>query len=130
MADSYRRNYIYSGDNFSFFVAKVFCSWDYGITDKPAAMLKQKSIFNDLQVIWSFVEKFDVGGDVPVQTLSCIIPEVAFVLLLLWLQDESQTDSHTRVHSEGYCMMEYLSPCKKSSFGLGRCGSKTYNVSM
>ena len=89
MADSYRRNYIYSGDNFSFFVAKVFCSWDYGITDKPAAMLKQKSIFNDLQVIWSFVEKFDVGGDVPVQTLSCIIPEVAFVLLLLWLQDES-----------------------------------------
>ena len=50
MAESYRRNYIYSGDNFSFFVAKVFCSWDFGITDKPAAMLKQKSIFNDLQV--------------------------------------------------------------------------------
>ncbi|KAJ7340302.1 Transmembrane channel-like protein 5 [Desmophyllum pertusum] len=50
MANSYRENYIYSGDEFSFFISKAFCSWDYGITDKSAALLKQKSIFNELQV--------------------------------------------------------------------------------
>lgn len=50
MANSYRENYIYAGDEFSFFISKAFCSWDYGITDKSAALLKQKSIFNELQV--------------------------------------------------------------------------------
>ncbi|XP_078346103.1 transmembrane channel-like protein 7 isoform X1 [Oculina patagonica] len=49
MANSYRENYIYSGDEFSFYISKAFCSWDYGITDKSAALLKQKSIFNELQ---------------------------------------------------------------------------------
>lgn len=49
MANSYRENYIYAGDEFSFFISKAFCSWDYGITDKSAALLKQKSIFNELQ---------------------------------------------------------------------------------
>ena len=50
MANSYRENYIYSGDEFSFFSSKVFCSWDYGITDKSAGLLKHKSVFNELQV--------------------------------------------------------------------------------
>ena len=50
MANSYRENYIYSGDEFSFYISKAFCSWDYGITDKSAALLKQKSIYNELQV--------------------------------------------------------------------------------
>ncbi|XP_020611290.1 transmembrane channel-like protein 7 [Orbicella faveolata] len=49
MANSYRENYIYAGDEFSFFISKAFCSWDYGITDRSAALLKQKSIFNELQ---------------------------------------------------------------------------------
>lgn len=50
MAESYRENYIYAGDDFSFYIAKVFCSWDYGITDAESATLKQKSISNDLKV--------------------------------------------------------------------------------
>ena len=50
MANSYRENYIYSGDEFSFYISKAFCSWDYGITDKSAALLKHKSIFNELNV--------------------------------------------------------------------------------
>lgn len=49
MANSYRENYIYSGDEFSFYASKVFCSWDYGITDKSASLLKHKSVFNELQ---------------------------------------------------------------------------------
>lgn len=49
MANSYRENYIYSGDEFSFFSSKVFCSWDYGIMDKSAGLLKHKSVFNELQ---------------------------------------------------------------------------------
>lgn len=50
MADSYRENYIYAGDEFSFYIAKIFCSWDYGITDEGSAALKQKSIYNDFKV--------------------------------------------------------------------------------
>jgi len=50
MANSYRENYIYSGDDFSFYIAKAFCSWDYGITDKSAALLKHKSVYNELKV--------------------------------------------------------------------------------
>jgi hypothetical protein len=50
MADSYRENYIYAGDDFSFYISKVFCTWDYGITDSESATLKQKSIFNDFKV--------------------------------------------------------------------------------
>lgn len=50
MANSYRENYIYSGDEFSFYASKVFCSWDYGITDRSASLLKHKSAFNELQV--------------------------------------------------------------------------------
>ncbi|XP_058964303.2 transmembrane channel-like protein 7 isoform X1 [Pocillopora verrucosa] len=49
MANSYRENYIYSGDEFSFYASKVFCSWDYGITDRSASLLKHKSAFNELQ---------------------------------------------------------------------------------
>lgn len=49
MANSYRNNYIYSGDEFSFFSSKVFCSWDYGVTDKSASLLKHKSVYNELK---------------------------------------------------------------------------------
>lgn len=50
MANSYRDNYIYSGDEFSLFASKVFCSWDYGVTDKSAGLLKHKSVYNELKV--------------------------------------------------------------------------------
>ena len=50
MANSYRENYIYSGDEFSLFASKVFCSWDYGVTDKSAGLLKHKSVYNELKV--------------------------------------------------------------------------------
>lgn len=49
MANSYRENYIYSGDQFSLFASKVFCSWDYGVTDKSAGLLKHKSVYNELK---------------------------------------------------------------------------------
>lgn len=58
MAESYRENYIYTGDDFSFYIAKVFCSWDYGITDEESATLKQKSISNDLKVFVHFLMYF------------------------------------------------------------------------
>ncbi|XP_048576014.1 transmembrane channel-like protein 7 isoform X2 [Nematostella vectensis] len=51
MAESYRDNYIYAGDEFSFYTSKVFCSWDYCITNIDAAKLKEKSIFNDLKEV-------------------------------------------------------------------------------
>lgn len=40
MVNLYRENYIYVGDEFSFFIFKVFCLWDYGIIDKSVVLLK------------------------------------------------------------------------------------------
>ncbi|KAK3715207.1 hypothetical protein QZH41_020469 [Actinostola sp. cb2023] len=51
MAESYRENYIYTGDDFSFYTSKLFCAWDYGITDQESATLKQKSVFNDFKEV-------------------------------------------------------------------------------
>lgn len=50
MASSYRDNYIYAGDEFSYYVTKVFCAWDYGVEDESASKLKKKSIYNELKV--------------------------------------------------------------------------------
>ena len=50
MASSYRDNYIYSGDEFSYYTTKVFCAWDHGIEDESTAKLKKKSIYNDFKV--------------------------------------------------------------------------------
>ena len=62
MANSYRENYIYSGDEFSFFSSKVFCSWDYGVMDKSAGLLKHKSVFNELQVCIYMVQGSTLGN--------------------------------------------------------------------
>ncbi|XP_046583503.1 transmembrane channel-like protein 7 isoform X1 [Haliotis rubra] len=46
---SYRKYYIEGSSEFNFFfVSKVFCGWDYGVTSKEAARLKHKSIYNEL----------------------------------------------------------------------------------
>ncbi|CAH1795477.1 unnamed protein product [Owenia fusiformis] len=47
---SYRKNYIDGGGEFSlYFSSKVFCGWDYGMTARDAAKLKQKSISQELK---------------------------------------------------------------------------------
>jgi len=48
MGMSYKTNYV-SGQNFqkSFFT-KVFCSWDYALTEKNSAAMKSKNIYQDL----------------------------------------------------------------------------------
>ena len=55
MGISYKTNYV-SGQNFqkSFFT-KVFCSWDYALTEKNSAAMKSKNIYQDLMVWFSFV---------------------------------------------------------------------------
>eukprot|EP00112_Aurelia_sp_Birch-Aquarium-sp1_P008689 Seg1963.3 transcript_id=Seg1963.3/GoldUCD/mRNA.D3Y31 product="Telomerase protein component 1" protein_id=Seg1963.3/GoldUCD/D3Y31 len=48
MGLSYKENYI-SGSGFSnSFFTKVFCSWDYAVTQQSTASLQSKSIYNDL----------------------------------------------------------------------------------
>ena len=50
MGLSYKENYI-SGSGFSnSFFTKVFCSWDYAVTQQSSASLHSKSIYNDLMV--------------------------------------------------------------------------------
>lgn len=50
MARSYRRSFIEtSGGVQNIFAHKIFCSWDFGISNKKAALLKHQAIFNDLQ---------------------------------------------------------------------------------
>lgn len=44
-------NYIEgSGTNTFYNVSRVFCGWDYNITDKAAARLKHKSFYNEMKV--------------------------------------------------------------------------------
>ena len=51
ISKSYKKNYIEGSDAFDFYyVSRVFCGWDYGITNKDAAKLKSMSIYHELQV--------------------------------------------------------------------------------
>lgn len=51
MAQSYRTSFIETSGGESLNAHKLFCSWDYGISNKKAAQMKQRSIFNGLQMI-------------------------------------------------------------------------------
>ena len=52
ISKSYKKNYIEGSGAFDFYyVSRVFCGWDYGITNKKAAKLKSMSIYHELQVI-------------------------------------------------------------------------------
>ncbi|XP_077979749.1 transmembrane channel-like protein 5 isoform X2 [Glandiceps talaboti] len=48
MSQAYRQYYVVGRGNYNFHVTKVFCSWDYNITAKKSAKLKQKSIYLEL----------------------------------------------------------------------------------
>ena len=50
MAQSYKQNYIVGGESFTPYSSKVFCSWDYGITNKDTAKLRMLSIAQDMLV--------------------------------------------------------------------------------
>ena len=52
ISKSYKKNYIEGSGAFDFYyVSRVFCGWDYGITNKKAAKLKSMSIYHELQVM-------------------------------------------------------------------------------
>nr|XP_006815655.1 PREDICTED: transmembrane channel-like protein 6-like [Saccoglossus kowalevskii] len=48
MSEAYKASYVLGSGNFNFYVTKIFCSWDYNITAKKSAALKQKSIYLEL----------------------------------------------------------------------------------
>lgn len=50
ISKSYKKNYIEGSGAFDFYyVSRVFCGWDYGITAKNSATLKHKGIYNELK---------------------------------------------------------------------------------
>lgn len=50
MARSYRASFIEtSGGMKNMFTHKIFCSWDYGISNRKAAQLKHNTIYNELK---------------------------------------------------------------------------------
>jgi len=52
MASSYNENFIISGGgNIAPFSCKVFCAWDYGISNQETARIKMKSFAQDMLVI-------------------------------------------------------------------------------
>lgn len=58
MARSYRKSFIESyGGLKNFYSHKIFCSWDFGISIKKAADLKQKSIYNEIKEMLSESER-------------------------------------------------------------------------
>ncbi|XP_078319410.1 transmembrane channel-like protein 7 isoform X1 [Crassostrea virginica] len=50
ISHSYKMNYIEGSGTHTFYnVSRVFCGWDYNITDKAASRLKHKSFFNEMK---------------------------------------------------------------------------------
>lgn len=49
MAWAYRESFIETSGGVTMYAHRVFCSWDYGISNKKAAEVKQDSIFNELK---------------------------------------------------------------------------------
>lgn len=49
MAWSYRKSFIETSGGVTMYAHRVFCSWDYSISNKKAAEVKQSSIFNELK---------------------------------------------------------------------------------
>lgn len=49
MAWSYRKSFIETSGGVTMYAHRVFCSWDYGISNKKAAEVKQVGIFNELK---------------------------------------------------------------------------------
>ncbi|XP_019614772.1 PREDICTED: transmembrane channel-like protein 5 [Branchiostoma belcheri] len=48
MSSSFRTNYVEASFVKSQFVAKIFTSWDFGITEKEAAKLRHKSVYTEI----------------------------------------------------------------------------------
>ena len=56
ISSSYRVNFIEGSGDFKFyFVNKVFAGWDFGISDRGAAILKQKSLRQEMSEYISLV---------------------------------------------------------------------------
>lgn len=52
MARSYRRSFIETAGGVpNLYALKIFCSWDFSITNRKAAQLKHMSIYNELQEV-------------------------------------------------------------------------------
>ncbi|XP_052761311.1 transmembrane channel-like protein 5 isoform X2 [Mya arenaria] len=57
ISKSYKKNYIEGSGAFDFYyVSRVFCGWDYGITAKDSATLKHKGVYNELKEYLSGVK--------------------------------------------------------------------------
>ena len=50
MGISYKNNYISGQDFRTSYFTKVFCSWDFALTQKSSAAIKSKNIYNDFVV--------------------------------------------------------------------------------
>lgn len=58
MARSYRKSFIESAGGIpSMYAHKIFCSWDFGISNRKAACLKHESIFNDLKTVLNNIDR-------------------------------------------------------------------------
>lgn len=57
MARSYRRTFIESSGITSTYADKIFCAWDFGISNEKMARLAHKSLFNELREMLNELEK-------------------------------------------------------------------------
>ncbi|XP_052263365.1 transmembrane channel-like protein 7 isoform X2 [Dreissena polymorpha] len=64
ISKSYKKNYIEgSGAADFYYVSRVFCGWDYGITAKNSAVLKHVGIYNEFKEYLSGVKKEEEEED-------------------------------------------------------------------
>ncbi|GLH12237.1 uncharacterized protein GBIM_16986, partial [Gryllus bimaculatus] len=62
MAKSYRKSFIETSQGIkNIYAHKIFCGWDFGIATEESAILKSKSILNELKELLSEDEKSDMS---------------------------------------------------------------------
>ncbi|KAK7867508.1 hypothetical protein R5R35_009411 [Gryllus longicercus] len=62
MAKSYRKSFIETSQGIkNIYAHKIFCGWDFGIATEESAILKSKSILNELRELLSEDEKSDMS---------------------------------------------------------------------
>ncbi|KAG1656367.1 Transmembrane channel-like protein 5 [Nymphon striatum] len=64
LAKSYKRNFLITSESISRSLpVKVFCGWDHQIASEDAAELKHNSLFNEISVMVSSLEKTSLSND-------------------------------------------------------------------
>lgn len=128
MASSYNENFIMSGgEKVASFSSKVFCTWDFGISNKETARIKMKSFAQDmLETLGSSRKKFKMDCcSIFLMVMLRLLMNIVTVTLLLgsafliyYVSDMSVQESFESGHEEEHQIKGLLPAMTMSGLNL------------